>query len=261
MISILILHFSYLYSMITKREIQLFKSLKNKRDRDEHKLFAAETPKLVADFLRSGARPHSLFVVKDKLNKWKRDFPDYDIAEISNNELDRLSHLKQPHEVAGLFYKFELPEFRQDALTLVLDRIADPGNMGTLIRTADWFGVKNIICSEDSADVYNPKVVQSTMGSLARMNIYYKSAEEIRQMLHPESRIFGADMQGTDLKNINPGTKDVILIGSEAHGIQQFESLCTEMLSIPLKKTEGGPESLNAAVAGSIMLYHFTHAK
>jgi len=247
--------------MITKREIQIFKSLKNKRDRDELNLFAAETPKLVADFLRAGARPHSLFVLKDSISDWHRKFPRIEFVEISNSELDRLSHLKQPHEVAGIFHKFDLPDFKQENLTLVLDRIADPGNMGTLIRTADWFGVKNIICSEDSVDIYNPKVVQSTMGSLARMNIYYKNAEEISQMLHPESRVFGADMQGTDLKKIKPGEKDVLLIGSEAHGIKQFEKICTEMLSIPLIKTEGGPESLNAAVAGSIMLYHFAHAK
>ncbi len=247
--------------MITKREIQSYKSLKNKRDRDELNLFPAETPKLVADFLKAGAKPHSLFVLKDEILKWRRDFPNFEFTEISKSELDRLSHLKQPHEIAGLFHKFDLPEFNQDNLTLILDRIADPGNMGTLIRTADWFGVKNIICSEDSVDIYNPKVVQSTMGSMARINIYYKKAGEIQKMLNPESRIFGADMEGTDLKNIKPGSNDFFLIGSEAHGIQQFKSLCTEMLSIPLIKTDGGPESLNAAVAGSIMLYHFAHAK
>lgn len=247
--------------MITKREIQLFKSLKNKRDRDEQGLFPAETPKLVSDFLRAGAKAHSLFVIKDEISKWRNDFTKYSFTEITNSELNRLSHLKQAHEVAGLFYKFELPEFKQDNLTLILDRIADPGNMGTMIRTADWFGVKNIICSEDSVDIYNPKVVQSTMGSLARMNIYYRNAEEIQKMLNPESRIFGADMNGTDLKEITSGLYDVILIGSEAHGIQQFKSLCTDMLSIPLVNKNDGPESLNAAVAGSIMLYHFAHAK
>lgn len=247
--------------MITKREIQTYKSLKNKRDRDEQELFPAETPKLVSDFLRAGAKAHSLFVIKDEILKWRREFSKIEFTEISNSELNRLSHLKKAHEVAGLFYKFELPDFKQDNLTLILDRIADPGNMGTIIRTADWFGVKNIICSEDSVDIYNPKVVQSTMGSLARMNVYYKNADEIGQMLHSDSRIFGADMNGTDLKKITSEPYDVILIGSEAHGIQQFKSICTDILSIPIVNKNEGPESLNAAVAGSIMLYHFAYAK
>jgi len=240
--------------MPSASEIKLFKSLKDKSARTEHGLFAAETPKVVADLIAGGMQPNIIFALHESAPDWQKKYPLLKIESVSNKELERLSFLKQPHEVCAAFNIPEEKKFEQQPVTLILDNISDPGNMGTILRTAHWFGIKNIICTENSVDIYNPKVVQSTMGSLARVHVYYRSKDEIISMLQKNTTICGAFMDGENIFTTQLQTPVAVIIGSEAHGIQGLESLVQRHISIPANNADDHAESLNASVAAAIIM-------
>jgi len=244
--------------MPSATEIKLFRSLRDKAPRDEHHLFVAETPKVVSDLIKGGAKAEILYVVHDKSDEWKNRFSQLNIESVSDKELERLSFLKQPHEVSAIFRMPQPSEFAQHRVTLILDNISDPGNMGTIIRSAHWFGIKNIISTENCVDIYNPKVVQSTMGSLVRVNTYYFSASEISLQLDKKTIICGAYMDGEKLMDTEFKTPLAFIIGSEAHGIQSLESLVQRRISIPAHNSDDAPESLNASVAAAIIMSALT---
>ena len=241
--------------MLVKSQVKYIQSLGHKKFRDAEGVFIAEGPKIVGEFLQSD----KLHLVKCfATEKWLLENEsllndkEHLIVKTDDKELDRISFHPAPNQVLAVFTK-PVFETRQLAtgLTLLLDTIQDPGNLGTLLRTADWFGVKRIVCSEETADVFNPKVVQSAMGSLIRVEVIYVPLDEyIRSQAGIP--VYACSLDGDDLQgNLSlPGV--MLLMGNESRGISPaLESLAAKKIRIPGK---GGAESLNVAVAAGIIL-------
>ena len=176
-----------------------------------------------------------------------------DVTEVTATELERISQLSTPNKVVAIAAQFKTGDeiITKGLITLVLDTIQDPGNLGTIIRIADWFGIGQIVCSEDSADCYNPKVVQSTMGSIARVKVYYTDLEE--WLSGQEGiNIYATSLYGEDITTMEKMNEGIIIIGNESKGISEpVMSLANKKITIPKK---GQAESLNAAVAAGIVL-------
>jgi len=244
--------------MLSKTIVKYIQSLAHKKLRDEHGVFIAEGPKVVAELLHSNKFPCKIIC---GLQSWMddnavllRNIPAEDKIEINESELERISLLQTPNKVMAVFYKKEneLTDLKNN-FSLMLDEIQDPGNMGTIIRTADWFGIKNIICSNECADCYNPKVVQASMGSLGRVNIIYTQLEEF---IHENKgiSIYAATLTGKHLSSFNKLKEGIILIGNESKGVKEnLLRLAAEQITIP---KYGEAESLNAGVAAGIILSH-----
>lgn len=209
--------------------------------------------KSVTEFINSAYQVDTIYhtpAIAPKLLNLSRKI---NFQEISLNELQKISSLKTPQEVIGLVKIPIWPVLNYKALekkfSLVLDSIQDPGNMGTIIRTADWFGIQDIICSEDTVDVYNPKVVQATMGSLARVNVHY--ADLLNVLPQIKLPIFGAMLNGENIYNTHFGTEGLLVMGNEGNGISApVEQLITSAVTIP---RAGNAESLNVAIATAIL--------
>ncbi len=244
--------------MLSKTIVKYIQSLAHKKLRDEHGVFIAEGPKVVAELLHSNKFPCKIIC---GLQSWMddnavllRNISAEDKIEINESELERISLLQTPNKVMAVFYKKEneLTDLKNN-FSLMLDEIQDPGNMGTIIRTADWFGIKNIICSNECADCYNPKVVQASMGSLSRVNIIYTQLEEF---IHENKgiSIYAATLTGKHLSSFNKLKEGIILIGNESKGVKEnLLRLAAEQITIP---KYGEAESLNAGVAAGIILSH-----
>lgn len=240
--------------MISKSRLKYIQSLGQKKHRDDDGVFIAEGPKLVQELLQN--RNVELVDVYG-LKEWKQSneniFTTININEISESELSRISQLKTPNQVVAVFKQFEKvnPETK-GRISLVLDTVQDPGNLGTIIRTADWFGISQVICSPDSADFYNPKVVQATMGSISRVKVFYT---ELEQWLGQQTiRTYGALLDGKDVTKMSRLKEGLIVIGNESKGIDMnLRPHINEKITIP---RTGEAESLNAAVATGIILSH-----
>ncbi|HTN36092.1 MAG TPA: RNA methyltransferase [Arachidicoccus sp.] len=243
--------------MISKNELKYIQSLYHKKARDKENAFIVEGPKMVEELL------HSTFTVKKIWSVpglWLENHPDLDTEPITDAELHKASHLNTPNQVIAVVrpnpLPVELPNVRQK-LVLMLDGIQDPGNFGTLIRIADWFGVDFIVASKDCADCYNPKVVQSTMGSIFRIPVYYTDLPEYLANQTVPVPIYGALLNGKPLGealNQAPFQSGVLIIGNESKGIRAaLLPLITTAIRIP---AFGKAESLNAAVAAGILLSH-----
>ena len=244
--------------MFSKSTIKYIQSLQHKKFRDEHNHFIAEGPKLVTELLVGNLfECTSIFAVEE----WRsalalvvRQKFASKINIIKDFELEKISALKQPNQVLAVFNK-KIPLQHIDTknkITLVLDDIQDPGNLGTIIRIADWFGIENIICSPNTADCYNSKVVQSTMASLGRVNIIYTNLAGWLSN-HITVKKYAATLAGRPLAEIGNLLQGIIIIGNEAKGIKQdILQLADEEITIP---KIGAAESLNAAVAAGIILY------
>lgn len=238
--------------MVSKSQISLVKSLQQKKFRREHRLFVAEGYKSVTEFIASGYQMHTVYhtaAVSAKLHKLskKGNFQD-----ISAADLQKMSSLTTPQEVLAIIHLPEWPKLTHDSLlnrfTLVLDGVQDPGNLGTIIRTADWFGIQNIICSEDTVDAYNPKVVQATMGSLARVNLHYTNLATLLPQL--KLPVFGAMLNGNNIYTTNFGNEGLIVMGNEGNGLRpDIQQLITQNITIPRL---GQAESLNVAIATAL---------
>lgn len=243
--------------MFNKTHTKYIQSLHHKKFRDENEVFIAEGPKVVLELLESRVFVcRQLFAVKEWLTSNERTLQKYagaEIFEVKDFELEKLSLLTTPNNVLAVFSKKaeQEPAGIKQKITLVLDTIQDPGNLGTIIRTADWFGIDNIICSATCADMYNPKVVQSTMGSLARVNIFYT---DINNWLQQNKAIkkYAAALNGKSIKQLNGIREAIIIIGNEGKGISEaVMNAVDEKITIP---KIGEAESLNAAVATGIIL-------
>src|SRR5206468_10252261 len=168
-----------------------------------------------------------------------------EIVEITEKDLERISQLKVPNKVLAVLHQFPVREPASEGFSIYLDRIQDPGNFGTIIRIADWFNIKNVVCSAGCADVYNTKVVQATMASIARVNVYYDL--ESNWLAKQSARIYAAVLDGNPIYNFEKIKEGVLLIGNESKGISEdFLQLQHEKITIP---RQGSAESLNAAVA------------
>ena len=244
--------------MISKNQIKFIRSLQLKKHRDIHNCFVVEGEKIVDEIIKSDFSIYQIFATKGWLLS-NLNIVAEQTHQISEKELERISTLKTPNKVLAVVEKAER-ELKistiTKGLTLVLDEIKDPGNLGTIIRACDWFGVSNIICSNNSVDIYNPKVVQATMGSLARVKIHYTDIEGVINQLPNDFSIYGACMDGKNVSEITLSQKAVIIIGNESFGISdKLSLLIKERITISRKKE--GAESLNVAIATSILLHEF----
>ena len=197
--------------MLSKNQIKFVRSLELKKNRKREHLFVAEGPKVVGDLLKAGFRPHSIFSTS----------PRQDAQLVTEEELQRISFLQHPQEVLAVF---EIPDsehrpINPNGLSLALDGIQDPGNLGTIIRIADWFGIDAIYCSQETADVYNPKVVQATMGSIAHVPITYCNLVELLSKV--ECPIYGTLLDGEDIYQKELQKNGIIVMGNEGNGISQ----------------------------------------
>jgi TrmH family RNA methyltransferase len=239
--------------MISKSQGKYIQSLGQKKHRDEYAVFLAEGPKLVKELLQQpDVVTEQVFAMQEWLNENGELLAGVNVVAITEQELEKISQLRTPNQVVAIIKKLkvELPVVK-GKVSLVLDTIQDPGNLGTIIRTADWFGVKQIICSEDCADVYNPKVVQATMGSIARVKLFYT---DLTTWLpeQKEVRIYAAMLEGKDISKMTRLAEGLILIGNESKGIgDELLKFANEKITIARK---GQAESLNAAVATGIIL-------
>lgn len=249
--------------MITKNDIKFIQSLKQTKYRKEHKMFLVEGNKLVGELLSSNFKVEDILVTDlwlEKFPEMAQTLPFYDI--ISPKQMEQLSSMVTPPGIIATAHtpSYNIkPEDAENEFIVALDGINDPGNLGTIIRTADWFGIKKIICSSDCADAWQPKTIQSTMGSIFRIEIMETYLKEFLsktpKLQNSKTRIYGALMDGENIFTKKIENKNgVIVIGSESHGIRQdVLPLITAPIHIP--RGEGSKtESLNASVAAGIIL-------
>jgi len=236
--------------VITKNQIKFIKSLSLKKNREKEQLFIAEGEKIVAELLNSNFEFHEIFAT----NEWILKNTDVRAIKVNNSELDRISNLKSANNVLAIV-KIEQENLSiTDGLTLVLDDINDPGNLGTIIRMCDWFGVNQLVCSKSTVDCFNPKVVQSAMGSLFRVPIIYTDLEEY--VTKVDTPIYGAFMDGENVRNVKVPESVHLIMGNEANGIsEEIDNLITDKVAI--KNIGNSAESLNVAVATAILLHEF----
>jgi len=239
--------------MLSKNEIKDIQSLSQKKFRDELKLFIAEGPKIVEELTE--LIPHQIekiYAVEEWIENRKSSVQNIQLIEVSSAELDKLSQLQTPNQVLAIIKKNDSKKPEASLFTLYLDTIQDPGNFGTIIRIADWFGIKTIVCSTGCVDLYNPKVIQSTMASIARVNVFYDENDEwLRGQTAP---IFAATLEGKILYEHSKTKEGILIIGNESKGIRpEILQYATENVTIPKR---GEAESLNAAVATGIILSH-----
>jgi TrmH family RNA methyltransferase len=243
--------------MLSKKIVKYIQSLSHKKFRDEEGAFIAEGPKIVAEFLTSeNIRCELVCAERDWLtenNFLLKQLGPEDIFEMDEQSLKSISTQKSPNKVLGVFNKkvvIENPDL-SGKISIMLDYLQDPGNMGTIIRIADWFAIENIICSNNCVDCYNPKVVQSTAGSLARINILYTDLEAL---IHKNNSInvYATTLHGTSVFKMPKIKEGIILIGNEANGVlDNLLKLSSYQITIP---RYGQAESLNAAVAAGIII-------
>lgn len=238
--------------MLSKNEIKDIQSLTQKKHREKLKSFIAEGPKIIAEFIHLiPGQIEKIYATKEWLKTNAGLLPDKTI-EISEKELERISQLKSPNQVLALVKQFQNMEPDASHFIVYLDTIQDPGNLGTIIRIADWFNVKNIVCSEGCADIYNSKIVQSSMASLARVKIYYDTNDAWLPLQHVP--IYAASLNGKSVYDHPKIGNGILVVGNESKGIrQEYMDLATSKITIP---REGQAESLNAAVATGIILSH-----
>ena len=255
--------------MLSHNQIKHFASLRHKKFRMENGKFLAEGEKIVLDIIRfpgCNIIPHILLCNHDFLEQHnpKKINSGIEVIEVSEKDLSRISTLSKPNKaILECIMPVFVPDYGQisEELSVLLEDISDPGNLGTIIRTADWFGIRNIFCSMESVDLYNPKVIQSTMGSICRVKIYYINPEEVISQLKNKKdyKIYGAVLDGENIytQKLPPG--GLIVLGNESKGISKhIKSLLDIKLTIPTI-TEGNnrSESLNIASAASIVFSEF----
>ena len=236
--------------MITKNQIKLIKSLRIKKNRIQSGFFIAEGEKIIDELLQSKLETVHIFSTVNKYN-----FSDYYIP-IKNTQLKQISNLKTPNKVVGLFKipKNSVIDFNSNIIAL--EEINDPGNLGTIIRLCDWYGLKNIICSTNSVDCYNPKVIQASMGSISRVNISYMDLEKL--VADKSHKTVMADLKGEKLRNFNFSKNQIIFFGSESNGFSKKISSKIEN-KITIEGLNNNVESLNLATSVGIILYELTN--
>ena len=238
--------------MISKSQISFIKSLHQKKFRKEHGLFIVEGLKSLTEFINSKFEIDSIFHITDVMPKLGKLSQNIKLHQVSLDELSKISALNAPQQLLATIKIPDPEELNSELLkgnfTLALDSIQDPGNLGTIIRTADWFGLKYLICSEDTVEAYNPKVVQASMGSLARVNIIYTDLK----VLFTKSKlpVYGALLDGKSIYKTTFGNEGILLLGNEGKGISPD---LMKMINFPVTIPRfGSAESLNVAISASI---------
>ena len=245
---------------ISKNQIKFIRQLEQKKFRRRAGLFVAEGTKVVGDLL-AHYQPHAVFATDD----WQAP-EGISVQRVTDDELRRLSFLQHPQQVLALFPIPLPPDISLTShpspltseLSLALDGIQDPGNLGTIIRIADWFGIKQIFCSEDTVDAWNPKVVQATMGSIARVNISYINLSEFLDTLPAGFPVYGTLLDGDNIYTQPLTPHGLIVMGNEGNGISpEIRQKVNRRLFIPSYRTDDTAESLNVAIATAITCAEF----
>lgn len=234
--------------MLTKSQQKLINSLQTKKYRNKNGLFVVEGIKGISEFLNSKFVLQHLFATEDLFG-----IKYHPITEL---ELRKISFLKNPNKALALFSMTQTEKIKEQGIIVALDNVRDPGNLGTIIRLCDWFGVTNLLCDEGTVDCYNPKVVQATMGSLTRVNLHYLNLQEF---LHRTTLpIMGAFMEGNNIYNATLANDGILVMGNEANGISDsISEIITQKLAIPSFSDGESAESLNVATATAILLSEF----
>ena len=245
--------------MISKNKIKYIQSLELKKNRNKENVFVAEGPKLVETLLQVST-PCFIAATADWIEV-NSHLKVLEIVEVTEEELKKISFLQHPQQVLGIFKQEPQPKLHlENSLSIALDDIQDPGNLGTIIRIADWFGIRTILCSENTVDVYNPKVIQATMGSIANVNVAYVNLEEVIKALPKTFPIYGTLLEGENIYQQTLERKGLIVMGNEGKGISSnIKKYITHKLLIPgdAQKTA---ESLNVAIATAITCAEFQRA-
>ena len=257
--------------MISKNQIKFIRSLELRKNRRQSGLFIAEGPKVVGDLMKRQlpawvvATPEWLQAEWAPVAGNRKDVGEVQVMEVTEEELKRVSCLQHPQKVLALF---ALPDagdegnrdglIGDDRLLLALDGVQDPGNMGTIIRIADWFGIDTILCSPDTADAFNPKVVQATMGSIARVRLVYTDLVAFCRTLRADYPVYGTLLDGSDIYRQPLTAHGIIVMGNEGKGISPaLRQLVNRRLLIPQFGGAVGAESLNVAIATAITCSEF----
>lgn len=251
--------------MISKAGIRLLTSLQIKKFRDEHKLFVIEGDKLVKEFLIARVPIKMLLAKPEFLSGLPKEITRFveKTESVSFDELKQVSSLKTPHNALAVV---QMPTLQLDftkvlkSFCIALDFIQDPGNLGTIIRAAGWFGIRNIICSPDCVDVYNPKVIQASMGALLHVNVYYHDLKNLLVLAgNTQVPVFGTVLNGKSIYTHELSRNGIILLGNESKGISNdLIPYITEKISIPkFSQASEGIDSLNVGMAASIVLSEF----
>ncbi len=247
--------------MLSKGKAKYILSLKDKKVRGKEGLFVVEGEKNILELVRSDFKIKEFYITHALYDKYQKDFDakSVRIEMIETGEVKTISALETNAVGIALAYQKIHPKvvkvgaLQNDEIALMLDDIRDSGNLGTIIRIADWYGVGKIICSEDTVDFYNNKVIASSMGSFTRVTVYYTNLEEFLAKQKKESvSIFGAYLGGKSVHGFKFPTRGLLVMGNEAHGIRKnLAEFVTEKITIP---SRGGAESLNVAVATAVIL-------
>ena len=237
---------------ISKNQLKLITSLSQKKYRQKHNLFIAEGVKVLNELLNSPFEIETLFCTDD----FEVAISEKKIIRISETELKKVSTLKSPNKALGIFKIPKEKALQNSGLTIALDAINDPGNLGTIIRLCDWFGINQLVCSKDTVDCYNQKVVQASMGSLTRVSIHYTDLENYITKSNLDT--FIADMNGQNVYKTKLPKEGILIMGNEANGVsEEIKSLLQYKISIPRFGETQETESLNVATATAILLSEF----
>ena len=235
--------------MLTAHKIKILQSLDQKKFRQKYNLFLVEGNKTIKEIPSSGYRIKEIFSVNSDSLSVESSL----ITKISPSELKKISFLQHPKDSVAVCELKEERVVENNLAQLVLDGIQDPGNLGTIIRLADWFGIPQIICSEDTVDLYNPKVIQASMGSFLRVNLVYQNLENFLQ--ESDVAIIGTDMDGVSFYDYPFPTQFNLVLGNEGNGIRpEIEKLLTDKITIPRFGKSQATESLNVSMAAGIIL-------
>lgn len=245
--------------MISKSKIKLFRSLEKKKYRDEHGLFIAEGNKLIADLMPAFACEWLFAKTSWMATQGNLPAKEIDIAE--EDDITKVSLLKNPQDVLAIFKRpvYQLEDADPtDQLILALDGVQDPGNLGTIVRLADWFGIEHIICSPDTADAFSPKTVQASMGALARVKVHYTSLSDYLEKYN-QTALYGTFLNGENIYEKTLTKNGIIIMGNEGNGIRpEIEKQINQRLYIPnYPLNRETSESLNVAIAAAIICAEF----
>ena len=240
----------YLYpNMLSKNQQKIIQKLQQKKYRNELGLFVVEGKKGILEFVQAGFKVEAIFATSlfsEQLNKLP-------LTLISKEELSKISTLKNPDEGVAIFRQPKRKGILQEGLILALDNIQDPGNLGTLIRLCDWFGIETLLCSEQTVDCYNPKVVQASMGSLSRVEVHYLPLAGF--LVTCDLPVYVATLEGENLYTTTFPEDCVIVLGNEANGVSpEVTALANGAITIPRFGRRQQAESLNVAMAGAIIM-------
>lgn len=251
--------------MISKTKTNFIISLQRKKVRDQEKLYVIEGDKIVNEYLMAKVNIKTLIALPEFIHSLSAEMMQYigEIESASYEELKKVSTLKTPHNAIAVVpipdYKIN-PDELFNGLTVALDFVQDPGNLGTIIRAAAWFGIKDIICSNDTVDVYNPKVIQSTMGAILNVRVHYCDLKDfLKKAIEQTIPVYGTHIEGKSVYSQTLGKSGIILLGNESKGIsEQLLPYITERLMIPRFTTAlHGIDSLNVSMAASVIFSEF----